>query len=400
MKLSNLEVSKETIIENINDHAVLEDLYQSNKKSFSEIIYSIHNDDSELIIKYWYTRLFYRPSTGKINVKKCIFTIILIIFAWVPIRLGFIDSNYYITRSVPIIFSIMLSLFFLYGSLKIKNILFCIIPCLILYIYYIFLPDNFSSQSLNNTLYFIFVLLWFSVLLSHINYNFRKLEYNSFLEKCGEVIVWSTIFMIGFSIINFLLMSLFGAIGIQAWRFFSDYMFTLGFVASPFVSLLIIENYKTKLSVIIAKIFLPIILVSLVAFGITSIFSETKPYEDRNVFIMYNIMNTLVLCILVFTGIDGIKNKILNICSKVLPVVTIILNIITLSAVIYRISEYGITPNKITLLGTNIVMLGHLIYIVYLNYKNNINKNVLYLPVYFIWALIVVFVFSFLFNFS
>ena len=86
-------------------------------------------------------------------------------------------------------------------------------------------------------------------------------------------------------------------------------------------------------------------------FGIISLFNNTKPYEDRNIF------------------------------------------------VIYRITEYGITPNKITLLGTNIIMLGHLLFIVFQKYKQKAEKNLQYLPIYFIWAIIVVFIFPLLFKY-
>jgi hypothetical protein len=150
--------------------------------------------------------------------------------------------------------------------------------------------------------------------------------------------------------------------------------------------------------VIIANIFLPLILVSLVAFGIMSVFTETKPYEDRNIFIIYNIMMVIVICVLSFTGINGINNRIINICSYVLPLITVILDVVTISAVIYRLNNYGITANKITLLGTNIFMLGHLIYMIFLRMKHKIEQNVLYLPVYFVWAAIVVFIFPFIFK--
>jgi hypothetical protein len=399
-----MEITREVITENINNPNMLEDLYRSDKKVFSETIKNIYNEDSDLIIKYWYTRLFYKSSNKKGDIKKYIFTAFLIVLAWIPVRLIFPESrddDIYLIRAIPIIISVTLSLFFLFDSLKLKNILFSIIPGIILYGYFLLLPNRVNSQSIDNAYYFMFVLLWFFVLLSLSNYNFRNLSYNAFLEKCGEIIIWSTIFIIGGSVVVLLSISLFSAIGIRAEDFYLKNIVTLGLVASPFVSLLVIDNnYKIKLSVIIANIFLPIILVSLIAFGAVSLFSETKPYEDRNIFIVYNIMIVIVICVLIFTSINGINNKIINVCSYILPIVTIILDIITLSAVIYRLNKYGITANKITLLGTNIVMLGHLVFMVYLRFKSKIEKNVTYLPVYFIWALCVVFAFPFIFNFS
>jgi hypothetical protein len=236
-------------------------------------------------------------------------------------------------------------------------------------------------------------------LFTYSNFNIKKIKYSAFLEKCGEIIIWSTLFLIGGIIIIFLSLSLFEAIDVEVSGFYAKNIVPLGLVAAPFVSLLVIDNFnKVKLSVIIANIFLPLILVSLVAFGITSIFTEAKPYEDRDIFIIYNIMMVIVIGVLVFTGINGITNKILNICSYILPVVTVILDFVTISAVIYRLSKYGITANKITLLGTNLFMLGHLVYMIFLRFKHKIEQNTLYLPLYFLWAFIVVFIFPFIFK--
>jgi hypothetical protein len=401
-----MEINKEMIMENINNPNILEDLYQSNKKTFSELIKTIHNEnpDIDIIIKYWYTRFFFKTPNKKGNLKKYIFTAFLIILTWIPIRLIFtilFEDNIYLVKAVPMIFSVTLSLFFLFELIKIKNIILSVIPNIILYIYLFILPNETNSQSINNAFYFMFVLLWFFILIAQSNFNLKKLGYNIFLEKCGELIVWSTIFIIGGSVIVGLSILLFNAIGIKSERFYEENIVTLGLVASPFISLLVIDNNnRIKLSVIIANIFLPVILISLAAFGIISIFTETKPYESRDIFIIYNIMTVIVICVLVFTGINGIDNKIINICSYILPMVTIILNIITLSAVVYRLTEYGISANKITLLGTNIVMLGHLIFIVYLKFKSKIERNILYLPVYFIWSCFVVFIFPIIFKFQ
>ena len=397
-----MDIKSEIIMENINNPSMLEDLYQSNKKEFSEAIKTMYNDNSDIIIKYWHVRLFYRRINQKRNPRKYIFTAFMIAIIWIPIRLMFTDAfneNINLVRAIPIIASIALALFFMFENIKIKDIIKCVIPDMVLYLYFIILPNRTNSQSIDNAFYFMFILLWFCVLFSQSNFNIKKLDYTTFLEKCGEIIIWSTIFIIGGMVIVGLSIALFNAIKIDAGEFYLKNIATIGIVASPFVSLLVIENTnKAKLSIIIANIFLPIILISLLVFGIISLFNNTKPYEDRNIFVIYNIMNVIVLCVLVFTSINKINNKIIYGCSYILPIITIVLNIATLSAVIYRINEYGITPNKITLLGTNIIMLGHLIFIIFQKYKQKAEKNLRYLPIYFIWAIIVVFIFPMLFK--
>ncbi|GHV65021.1 hypothetical protein AGMMS49587_18560 [Spirochaetia bacterium] len=397
-----MEITKEIITENMNAPRNLEILYQSNKKGFAEIIKSMYEEESNLIIEYWYVRLFYKSLDKKDNAKKYVFTAFLIIFSWIPIRLMFADffhDNNYLIKSIPVMFSITLSLFFLFGSINVKNIVLGILPSIVIYIYSVLLPNNHLSQSLSNAFYFSFVLLWFFILFAESNCNIKKLQFTVFIEKTGETIIWSTMFIIGGGIIVGLSLALFNAIKINADDFYYENIMTLGLAASPFVSLLVIESInRVKLSVIIANIFLPLIFVSLIVFGTISVFTETKPYEDRDIFIVYNIMMVIVICVLIFTSINGIHNKIINICSCFLPIITIILDVVTISAVIYRLNKYGITANKITLLGTNITMLGHLLYMVYLKTKHKIELNMAYLPVYFFWAFCVVFVLPFIFR--
>jgi hypothetical protein len=92
-----------------------------------------------------------------------------------------------------------------------------------------------------------------------------------------------------------------------------------------------------------------------------------------------------------------------------LSIVTIIINSIALSAILFRIFEWGISPNRAAVLGGNIIILVNLLLVTVqlirtLAKKNSITSvgNVItrYLPVYFIWAAVVTFLFPFLFWFK
>jgi hypothetical protein len=92
-----------------------------------------------------------------------------------------------------------------------------------------------------------------------------------------------------------------------------------------------------------------------------------------------------------------------------LSLVTIIVNGIALSAIIFRIAEWGITPNRMAVLGGNVLMLIHLLTVTWHLYNSATKKNVLeevgnsivrYLPIYMIWTAIVVFLFPVLFGFK
>jgi len=92
-----------------------------------------------------------------------------------------------------------------------------------------------------------------------------------------------------------------------------------------------------------------------------------------------------------------------------LSVVTIMVNGIALSAILFRISEWGITPNRAAVLGSNALILINLLMVTAQIYKvmtrkidiREVGKTIgYYLPVYFIWTIIVTFVFPLVFGFK
>jgi uncharacterized membrane protein len=91
----------------------------------------------------------------------------------------------------------------------------------------------------------------------------------------------------------------------------------------------------------------------------------------------------------------------------ILSIVALIVNLIALSAIFYRLGEYGLTPNRLAILGSNILIFINLILIMVDLYKINFMKADLekveltvakYLPLYIVWIIIVIFGFPLIFG--
>jgi hypothetical protein len=92
-----------------------------------------------------------------------------------------------------------------------------------------------------------------------------------------------------------------------------------------------------------------------------------------------------------------------------LCVLTILVNGIALSAIVFRISEFGITPNRAAVLGGNLLILINLLLVTF-RFSKVISKKAelssagqeiaAYLPVYFAWTIVVTFFFPFIFQFK
>ena len=142
---------------------------------------------------------------------------------------------------------------------------------------------------------------------------------------------------------------------------------------------------------------------------------DIRPYDNRVTFVLYNIMLAVIVLNMFFVRADYKSSIFTKALYIVLPIVAILFDILVLTSSLYRLAEYGITPNKITLVGTNLVMLGNLVFITFFNIKSILNifknndknnedikdiknitigdsKSVFYIYVYAAWAFIVCFI--------
>ena len=187
----------------------------------------------------------------------------------------------------------------------------------------------------------------------------------------------------------------------------------IGLVSAPIIATFIINNYPTltrKIAPVIANIFSPLVLLTLITYLIAIAVSGKDPYTDRNFLLIFNMMLIGVMGIIVFsiseTSIHH-KQKFNNMILLILSIITLIIDLIALSAIFYRLGEYGVTPNRLAILGSNILIFFNLILIMIDLYKINFKKAEItkvgltiskYLPVYLIWILIVIFGFPVLFG--
>jgi hypothetical protein len=106
---------------------------------------------------------------------------------------------------------------------------------------------------------------------------------------------------------------------------------------------------------------------------------------------------------------NNASSKINQIILLGLAVLTIIANGIALSAILFRLTEFGLSPNRLAVLGANLLMFAHLLFVSYgliknLNSKATIQeveaKIARFIPVYVIWAAFISFVFPLIFQFN
>ena len=225
----------------------------------------------------------------------------------------------------------------------------------------------------------------------------------------------SAVFVLAGILLSGITIGLFELIGLQIAEFYSKYIVIFALPSIPILACLLVTTNPglvSKVSPVIAKIFSPMVLVMLVIYLGAIFYSGNSPYTDRDFLLIFNILLIGVMALIFFSIAEGWKEDRFGSNRYVLlplSIVTIIVNCIALSAIIFRISEWGLTPNRLAVLGGNILILIHLFIVAYQIFQSARNKIrisevgkalVNYLPVYFIWTVIVVFLFPLIFNFK
>jgi len=410
------------ILTHIDDPKQLEKLYRDNKSAFKTAFSRIYPQltDNKLA-DYWNERLNYDSSEISWGSNKEIsFVIIAALLAGAIAKfpsLFNINPEFFYTRNIGlIIFPILTTYFIWRNSLSLKTFVFSAIAFLIALIYINMLPANTKSDTLLLACIHLPIFLWAVLAFSYVGDDKgsypKRIE---FLRYNGELAIMSGLILIAGAILTAITMALFEVIGFKIEKFYTEYIAVFGLSAVPIVATYITQTNPqlvNKVSPVIAKIFSPLVLITLVVYLVAIFFSGKDPYKDRDFLMVFNLLLIGVMAIILFSIAETFKkneNRAGIFILFALSIVTIIVNGIALSAILFRISEWGITPNRLAVLGGNMLMLINLCMISFrlfqsLSKKADIreveNSIAMFLPVYTLWAIIVTFIFPLLFHFK
>jgi uncharacterized membrane protein len=184
-------------------------------------------------------------------------------------------------------------------------------------------------------------------------------------------------------------------------------------VSAPIVATYVIRNHSNitnKIAPIIANIFSPLVLLMLLIFLISLPFSTRNPYNDREFLLIFNLLLIGVMVLIVFAISETSRNKKQQFGKVVLTLMSIaalIINTVALSAIVYRLGEYGFTPNRTAVLGANILLFVHLILIAVRLFQTSFQKKDIelventvssFLPIYAAWTILVLIGFPLIFG--
>lgn len=412
---------KTEIKNNLENPRLLEKLYRENKGTFKKEFNSLYAEiNNNTVAQIWNERLNYENEGISWGTNKELFVVIMGAFiagliAKIPHFAGLVEENFYSRNIGFIVFPVLTAYFAWKTKVEIKKTILVSIIFLISVVYINVLPNNSSSDTLILACIHLPLFLW-----SVLGFTFlgnKTSDYNKrldFLRYNGDLVVMTVIILIAGAIMSGITVGLFEIIKIRIQTFYFNYVVIWGLAAAPIIGTYLVQSNPqlvNKVSPVVAKIFSPLVLVMLTIYLVAIIYSGKDPYKDREFLLIFNVLLIGVMALILFSVAETAKssdNRFGTIILFALSVVTVLINGIALSAIVFRISEWGFSPNRLAVLGGNILILLNLLFVTFRLFRTLRNEDEIYkvessiasfLPVYMAWTVVVTFLFPLLFHF-
>jgi len=285
------------------------------------------------------------------------------------------------------------------------------LSALIINIYPSFAPHNTAYLSGLHLPMF----LWLIVGAAYIGKEWRKHPGRmNFIRFSGEAFIYGVLVMAGIVVLGGFISLIFESIQVDAGTFLENYYVIYGGCAAAMVTMYLAEAKKSvveNFAPILAKIFSPLFLITMLCFLAVMILTGKSPFMEREFLIAFDFMLAMILGLVLYIISARDINQPANLfdyLNLVLILTALVIDGVALSAIVFRLSAFGITPNKVAALGENLALLVNLaglawLYIGYFRTKFSFVKlekwQTSYLYVYFCWTAIVAFVFPIIFRF-
>ncbi|RIV39723.1 permease prefix domain 1-containing protein [Micromonospora radicis] len=275
-------------------------------------------------------------------------------------------------------------------------------------------PLAADSQSYVLTNIHLPIALWIVVGLAYLADDLRSTRRRmDFIRFTGEWFVYFVLIALGGGVLIAFTVGTFQAIGIDAEDAVTQWVLPGGMVAAVVVAGWLVEAKQSvveNIAPILTRIFTPLFTAVLLVFLAVLVWTRAGIDVEREALILFDLLLVVVLGLLLYSisardplAPPGPFDKL----QLALVVSALVIDVLVLAEITHRISEYGTTANKAAALGENVILLVNLAWSAWLMLGFVRRRNPFaalerwqtgYLPVYAVWAWIVVLVFPPLFQ--
>ncbi len=259
------------------------------------------------------------------------------------------------------------------------------------------------------------IALWLAVGYAYAAGRWRDhAQRMNFVRFSGEWFIYYALIALGGGVLMVLTAFIFGAIDLQPERIVATWILPCGALGAVIVAAWLVEAKQSvveNMAPVLTALFTPLFTLVLLAFLAATAWTGSGVVAERDVLIGFDLLLVVVVGLILYaiSARDPQKEPgIFDALQLLLVVCALLVDAVALWAIAARISEFGLSPNKVAALGENLILLVNLAWSAVL-YGRFLARRVpfaplerwqtAYLPVYGLWAWIVVAVFPPVFGF-
>ena len=259
------------------------------------------------------------------------------------------------------------------------------------------------------------IALWLAVGIAYAGGRWNSVAGRmDFVRFSGELFIYYVLFALGGGVLALFTGTMFRAIGLDVGRLIETWLLPCGALGAVIVGAWLVERKKSvieNMAPVLTRVFTPLFAAVLLAFLVTMVWTGSGIDVDREVLIGFDLLLVLVVGLLLFAVSSRdpqAPRDAFDALQQLLVVAALVVDVVALAAIAARISEFGLSANKVAALGENLILLVNLagsawLYARFLRGAGPFAAlerwQTGYLPVYAVWAALVVVIFPPLFGY-
>ena len=259
------------------------------------------------------------------------------------------------------------------------------------------------------------IALWLMVGIAYAGERWSQVAGRmDFIRFSGELFIYYTLIALGGGVLTGCLVLIFQAIGVDPEWFIQSWLLPCGAAGAVLVASWLVEAKQSvieNMAPVLTRLFTPLFAALLVVFLGALLWTGRAVDIQREVLLVFDVVLVVVLGLLVYSVSARDPHAppgLFDWMQVVLVVSALVADAVALWAIAGRITEYGFSPNRLAVLGVNLILLVNLawsavLYVRFLRGRGSFagleRWQTNYLPVYAVWAAIVVIVFPPAFRF-
>jgi hypothetical protein len=258
--------------------------------------------------------------------------------------------------------------------------------------------------------------LWLTIGIAYAGLQWRNhAQRMNYIRFTGEWFIYYVLIALGGGVLTLFTMFLFEAIGLKADQWVGRWIIPTGAAGAVIIGAWLVEAKQSvieNMAPVLTRVFTPLFTLLLLAFVVTMVATGNAIDVGREVLIGFDLLLALVLGLLLYAisardpqAPPGIFDRL----QLALVLCALLVDVLALWAIAARIAEFGFSPNKVAALGENVILLVNLggsalLYARFLTKRDSFARlerwQTAYVPVYLVWAWIVVAIFPLIFKYQ